>query len=218
MIQIILKKHLKLVFLWLFAILALIGCFYWGYAKSYVIDTRWEKIVDPAISLFGILTPIILGYFIIQKDWEESLEKRLTVHFKLKNQYVMSCYEAYLSSAADIRNWGQQIGQQMNNGSFLSFYPYMQQEGPIIKAEKNGTKYQAYTLTIYLKFDNNDNYVRIGSEDKQFDTNKYVIWFENNLHTEANKVLEIDKRTEVLDLETIKELYKKKHAAKLPAQ
>lgn len=162
-------------------------CYYRYTGATKILSQYWTNAFDPAITVFSFLFPLILSIYLLQKEWQESLEKRLTVHFKLKDKYVMSCYEAYLSSESDIRLWGQQIGLQMNGGQ-LNFYPYMTQVGPKIyfDASKN-IFYNLYELTIFLKFNKNGDYHKNEKDIQGFNSNEYRIWFDNNSDLPGNE-------------------------------
>ncbi|WP_259015109.1 hypothetical protein [Emticicia fluvialis] len=141
-------------------------------------DGWWSDVIDPVITIFGLVMPVLLWVFLLKNEWEENLDKKLTVHFKLKDYYVMSCFEVYLSSASDIRNWGQQIGQQMNSG-MISFYPYLSQKGPEIKVDQHKKKsYLLYELTIYLKSDESGKYIPIAKGASELNPDEYKIWFD----------------------------------------
>lgn len=73
----------------------------------------WAEWFDPLIGMGIFITTIWIGYIELRQDWEESLEKRLTVVFKYKERKILTCEKAYLTSEADIRALGQQIGAQM---------------------------------------------------------------------------------------------------------
>jgi hypothetical protein len=156
-----------------------------------ILSQKWTNAIDPAITVYSFLFPIFLALYFLTKEWQNSLQKRLTVHFKLKDKYVMSCYEAYLSSESDIRTWGQQIGQQMNKGTQLSFYPYMRQEGPTTSYDpKKKDYYQSYALIIYLRFDKNGNYeYTLGKEDPKFELTNHLVWYDNNDQNPGNEVI-----------------------------
>lgn len=85
-----------------------------------IVYNYWE-IFNITVSTSTFFLALIIGYNDYRKKWENSLPSKLTTHFKFEDFYVMSCYRAYLISENDIRNWGQQIGSQINENSRLAF-------------------------------------------------------------------------------------------------
>ncbi|MFN8348811.1 MAG: hypothetical protein U0X91_27680 [Spirosomataceae bacterium] len=191
-----------------FFVAVLLFCYYRYTGVSKILSQYWTNAIDPAITVFSFLFPLILSIYLLQKEWKESLEKRLTVHFKLKDKYVMSCYEAYLSSESDIRLWGQQIGLQMNGGQ-LNFYPYMTQVGPKLcfDSSKNAF-YNLYELTIFLKFDKNGNYQKSDKDVQGFIISEYRIWFDNNSDLPGNEEIKNFVQSPPPSLEQVKTAHK----------
>lgn len=83
--------------------------------------TWWSKWLDPILGTAVFLLTVVIGWTQLREDWEEDLEKRLTVIFRLNGREVMICKKAYLTAEGDIRNLGQQIGLQMNDNKHLKF-------------------------------------------------------------------------------------------------
>lgn len=83
--------------------------------------TWWAKWLDPLLGTAVFLLTLVIGWTQLRDDWEESLEKRLTVIFKYQEREAMLCKKAYLSDEGDIRNLGQQIGSQMADNRDLKF-------------------------------------------------------------------------------------------------
>lgn len=87
----------------------------------------WANVFDPSFTVFSFAFPIFLGIYLLGKEWENSLDNKLIVHFTLKEgnakKYVMSCYNVNLLPNGDMRQLGQQIGQQMSKVKFLNFNP-----------------------------------------------------------------------------------------------
>lgn len=138
----------------------------------------YDPIVDPIVAIGTAIIALLLWFFQSKKNWEESLPKKLTVHFMYNGKCQLSCYEAYLSGAADIRMWSQQIGSQMIGQGMLSFYPYIDSKLPRITKSheiQDGSPTEdivLYEVTFYLR---NNNF------DKRHDIeDKYVIWLDNS--------------------------------------
>jgi len=114
----------------------------------------WGSLIIPLTTLS---TALLIGFFGLFFEREDNLEKRLNVSFKYKkdgeNEWItcMQCKNVYLASESDIRAWGQQLGQQMNNNQRLNFYPSMDGDLPERKKSKSGESYKLYNLKIYLR-------------------------------------------------------------------
>lgn len=155
----------------------------------------YSTFIDPIISGFTFLLAIFLTYQRYRTTWEESLPKKLTVHYKYQNTYVLSCYEAYLSGESDIRQWGQQIGTQMTSIPFLKFFPYIDGENEIVNND-----YKLYIITFYFKSLPNDKDFSAPNalpERKEQIQNNYTIWWENDSKTEENKELVVKERSQM---------------------
>ena len=109
----------------------------------------WDGFLNPLIGIGTFFFALAVWYGEKYQDWEQKLPKRLTVRFIYENKLAMICKNATLVSEADIRQWGQQIGSQMNNNNRLSFKPFFQieSEPPRILERKF---YKPYYLEYYL--------------------------------------------------------------------
>lgn len=152
---------------------------------NYKID-QWSNIIDPIVTLITVSTALLVYFSNSKKDWENSLEKRLTVHFEWNGKFLMTCHEAYLSNESDIRAWGQTIGSQMTKNTSLKFYPFISENkksNNIFYDEKINQEYKLYEVTFHLI--NIDEQTK---EDKQPDLkSKYLVWWENNDKSHGNK-------------------------------
>lgn len=125
--------------------------------KDLSLPQFWTNVLDPTITVFSFLFPLILSFYLLKKEWEESLETKLIVHFSIKNngkkEYVMSCYNVNLLPYADMRSLGQQIGGQMSGDFQLKFNPSIQpiSNGIIsVKNEKNKLEWVKYYEIEFL--------------------------------------------------------------------
>lgn len=148
--------------------------------------------IDPTLGILTFLIATLIAY----RSWTEKLPKKLTIHFKHNNQYTFTCHKAYLSDKGDIRQWGQQIGKQMNNLDNLDFYPHIKEETPKIEYIKNGEIkkggylrwlvsnyfYKHYTVTFFLS-----------KEPKNY-PNNYKIWWNNDSDQLKNKEIVLQGR------------------------
>ena len=154
--------------------------------------------VDP---IFGITTGVLafaIWYNDMKRNWEESLEKKLTVHFSFANQYVYSCFEAFLPHQSDIRNLGQSIGSQMNGG-LLNFSPFMHLLPKRLVTPNDGEQYWVYEIHFFLR------------ESLESKSPGHKIWYENNSKNFGlSKEILLEKRSKInlekpAELEELKE-------------
>ncbi len=84
-------------------------------------STRWWNWAEPFITLLTLGVALAVWYKQTIEAWENDLPKRLTVQYLYHDREVMRCELAELSSEADIRNLGQQIGLQISGKQHLKF-------------------------------------------------------------------------------------------------
>lgn len=112
--------------------------------------------------VWGVLEPLtgiptlLLAFLIWSRErreaWVASLPKRLHVVFEdVNGKWLMVYAWAVLSSESDIRQWAQQIGQQMTGGR-LDFLPSIRQSSVITK-DPNGQWIQLFTFRFHLLTD-----------------------------------------------------------------
>lgn len=132
----------------------------------------WGKWLDPFTGLSTFLVALIIWVLNRAKDWEDRLPKLLTVTYKLDGRDVIICKNATLAHEGDIRNWGQQLGQQTIGRSirFKLLQKFDTGIPTIHEPTQKGTKYHKhYTATFYLKDNSGVKELDIGSF--QFDAN-----------------------------------------------
>ena len=109
------------------------------------------QLAEAMTGLITFLIALFVWFIQMNREWKESLGKRLTVRFEYKGSTILECKEALLTGDADIRQWGQQIGRQMTFQSTLEFDPYIYLETPEIKYNPAWqTHYLHYVATFYL--------------------------------------------------------------------
>lgn len=123
------------------------------------LDSWWNAWGDPVTGLSTFLVAIVIWLSNTAKDWEDRLDKKLTVIYQLpseNNREVIRCENAFLAHEGDIRNWGQSLGQQTigkNQQHRLVYFDFsnsMEVRQPDIKLS-NGHFYKHYTAIFYLK-------------------------------------------------------------------
>ena len=111
----------------------------------------WAYWVDPIIGFGTFLIALAIGWFEFLDEWEDNIPKRFDVIFYLNNRNVIECRNAFLTSEADLRQLGQQIGKQMARCE-LPFEPYN-----IIttingkRDDEHGGSYMHYTIKFQLR-------------------------------------------------------------------
>lgn len=114
----------------LFAVLAGVLVLYFIYKSN--LGNSDINTPDKAVAYITFIVAIFIGLDNARNNWINSLPKVLNTQFIFSNQIVMDCRYASLAGEADIRQWAQQIGLQMNGGDLLDFYPNLQIERPIV--------------------------------------------------------------------------------------
>jgi len=122
--------------------------------KDGVINDKFTNIWDPTLGIWSALLIVGLSFLYVKKEWEDSLENELIIHFKYKDEFIYSCYGADLLPGTDMRSLSQQIGAQMA-GKFLKFNPSVQllkQDTILVKDENNKNKWiKYYELKVELQ-------------------------------------------------------------------
>lgn len=103
-------------------------------------SATYQLLIDPVISVATLVVACAIGVANSITTWRGSLAKRATAVFHLdqngSDRVLMVCQEAYLTDRGDLRQWGQQIGRQMNNGQLLTFDPFITEDRPELRVEK----------------------------------------------------------------------------------
>jgi hypothetical protein len=122
-----------------------------------VLNSRgWSEIwlwMEPFLAFSTVIVAIFIWLNEKRENWENTLPKRLDVCFCLPDEENEPIYEvknAPLAGIGDIRPWGQQIGQQMNNNERLSFNGF-RVDAPITDTDKNHRFVVRYKLTVWLQ-------------------------------------------------------------------
>jgi hypothetical protein len=158
---------------------------------------------DPFLAVVAGIFGFIIWLNQYSKKVIEKLPKRMTVHFKLKDKIIASCYEAAIAHEGDIRQWSQQIGKQMLGGD-LKMFPYFNIDNPIIVKSETEKRYSGkkdndekepieiylYNVTIFLNAKDAKDILVYGGEYERKNT---IIWYENTPDQPDNKTLEYSK-------------------------
>jgi hypothetical protein len=117
------------------------------------IESWWNAWGDPLLGLSTFLVAIVIWLTNTAMDWEDNLEKKLTIIYKhsLDNREVIRCEKAYLAHEGDIRNWGQSLGQQTIGNTKVRFLFNASKFDKVDKIEKLNNRYfKHYIATFYL--------------------------------------------------------------------
>jgi len=122
---------------------------YWASADQIgTYRTAWADHIEPLISFLTFVVAIAVWHGELRQDWIASLPKRLDVLFLYKGSPLMVCEHADLSSEADIRPLGQQIGLQLAGEQRLNF------KAPSVRMKNKGvskcSKYVDYAVIFEL--------------------------------------------------------------------
>ncbi|MGB1216774.1 MAG: hypothetical protein ACPG5P_02800 [Saprospiraceae bacterium] len=110
----------------------------------------WTEAIDPLIGVAVFVMTIFLWYAKNDMDWENKLEKRLTVGFVYDGDELLRCIGAYLAGEGDIRAWGMQIGAQMSGRRFLKLEPNIKYFKPQIIEDRSGKLIKLYRVEFEL--------------------------------------------------------------------
>jgi len=158
-------QKLRIGIMTLFIVLVALGAFFWSELQlpSSSQDTP-EGIVEwllNAQTILGIGT-LLVALFVwigeIEKNWEDSLPKRLSVFFFSEGKPLIVCRYVWLAGKDEIRIWGQQAGVQAQEvmpgekpqDSFLHFEPDMQTRGPELLIAPRGGVWKHYSICFKL--------------------------------------------------------------------
>jgi hypothetical protein len=164
--------------LWLAGMFSVFYLFHDRFDNNKVeLGKRWAFVFDPTFTVFSLIIPIILGFLLLYKEWEESLDRKLIVHFSIVNkinkckEYVFSCYNVNLLHGTDMRAISQQIGSQMGDGVQLRFNPSVkpiEETTILIKNHSNKSEWIKYSEIEFL----------LNSEPSTISKNEqsYLVW------------------------------------------
>lgn len=111
-------------------------------------DIQWLEAIT-GVGTF--LMAIFIWLHQIWKEWEDNLQKRLTVVFRYENRDIMRCEQALLLHESDLRTFALQLGAQMGYTKFLKFKPVIYAEPPVVLRDVSQKRYfKHYHLRFYL--------------------------------------------------------------------
>lgn len=116
------------------------------------INDFWNSYLNTLFSFATLMVAIAVWLGEAYEDWQTALPCKLTSIFIYKNQEVMRCDFADLSSEGDMRALGQSIGSQMCGGTQLSIkMPEIQRTGGELKTDLDGNVFRHFTIQFTLR-------------------------------------------------------------------
>lgn len=110
----------------------------------------WQNWGEVCLALVTVSVAVFIWYNEKKQDWENSLPKKLDVSFVHESKDFYRVKNAPLASENDVRQWGQSIGQQMNDGKPLSFTGFYT-EAPRRAKNSAGDPITQYEVRIWLQ-------------------------------------------------------------------
>ena len=158
---------------WILSVLFVVGLI-----LSIITAVHYKKeLFDIGLTVAEIMTLLVAVSIAIvnyNQEWRNSLPKTLSVHYRYRGKYYLSCYYADLTSEGDIRTWAQQIGQQMTGGGLLDFNPFFKLQGPeVITLQPSNVSALHYEVTILLK---SPKFLR-DPQKRELDLTQYQRWY-----------------------------------------
>jgi len=119
---------------------------------------EWLLNAQTILGMGTLLVALFVWIGEMEKDWEDSLPKRLSVFFFWKGKPLIVCRYVWLAGKDEIRVWGQQVGVQAQEtlphekpqDSFLHFEPDMQTRGPELLKGPGGSVWKHYSICFKL--------------------------------------------------------------------
>lgn len=135
--------------------LALLYILYQDCSSAWI-NGDFNLVWSPWVTIGTFALTIIIGIQNANSKWEKNLDKKLTAHFKVRDEKdgnkwndLMCCKKVSLANEGDIRAFTQQIGRQMTGVNQLKFDLNYDREKPkIIRMGKKWVKH--YEVTYYL--------------------------------------------------------------------
>jgi len=106
---------------WSYGLIGLLGFLLVVYLYK-LVSINWVSIaenfwswIDPVAGIMTFITTLAIFWFQARKNWEDSLEKQLSVdYFHIDDSnHLASVQNAYLAGEGDVRAWAQALGGQM---------------------------------------------------------------------------------------------------------
>lgn len=120
-----------------------------AYSQSIGLAEIWQNWLEAFLAFLTAFVAIFIWLNEKKQDWENSLPKKLDAFFIHNEEIFYQVENAPLTGENDIRQWGQQIGFQMNGGN-LKFNGF-KVEGPNRGKDTEENYVMRYKLTVWLQ-------------------------------------------------------------------
>ncbi len=129
---------------------SLAAILFYGRLRAFEYTYIWPNWLDPVLTIGTIFIAVFIWYNEKKQDWENSLTKKLNVQVFFDDSVFYEVENAPLTGADDIRQWGQQLGRQMNGEENLTFREF--HVGiPVRGVDESGNDVMRYHLKIWLQ-------------------------------------------------------------------
>ncbi|GIX03565.1 MAG: hypothetical protein KatS3mg113_0571 [Planctomycetaceae bacterium] len=133
---------------------AIIICAIFTLPNQIFTEPLWTWL-EPLLGISTLFVAVWIFFEEGRESWEQQLPKKLNAIFIYENERIMECLNAVLTSEADIRQWGQQLGKQMNrldsnHNPELKLHPYFRLLRPQLLKDHELGYYKLYEIHMYL--------------------------------------------------------------------
>lgn len=134
--------------MWISLLATVVVLFWCTYEKVAYEKFQW---FDPIIGGLTFMMSLFIFINQIRIEWEESLQKRISVFFEFEGRVVMKFENGVVPEGTDLRAWSQQIGAQMGYSRNLKFEPSIATTSPKIDWDKTTQEhFKLFTVTFEL--------------------------------------------------------------------
>lgn len=110
----------------------------------------WLINAQSILSFGTLLVTLSVWWGETQEDWENDLQKKLSVFFFDEDRPLIVCRYVWLAGADEIRTWGQQVALQAQppipKPLYLDFFPDVETRKPILLLGPEGEIWKHYSV------------------------------------------------------------------------
>lgn len=127
----------------------------------------WDRGTDQGLSLITVLMAVFIWINSQRQEWKRNLPMKLDVRYDLNGEDYYTVINAPLAGDDDIRQWGQQLGKQINNLTDLPFSGF-KLAPPRLETDEHNIPIIKYSLTIWLFEQNDEDYRALVKENRGY--------------------------------------------------